>query len=226
MISIHQLTKRYHNQPVLHQLNAEFEEGKIYGVVGANGAGKTTWFRCMAGLENYEGTVTAPVQPLKNAMGFLPAEPAFFDKVTGEEYVRMVAAARQEDVLNLEERNVFELPLQQYASTYSTGMKKKLALWAILLLPNQYYILDEPFNGVDIQSNLMITEVVMRLAAMGKTVFLSSHIFATLSETCHHILLLEEGRITQWVNRADFGQLEAHMRSVSIAGKVDQLGLL
>lgn len=226
MITLQQLTKRYHTKPVLNQLNAEFQEGKIYGVVGVNGAGKTTLFRCMAGLENYQGTITAPVQPLKNVMGFLPAEPVFFDKITGEEYVRMVAAARNETIADLSQRNVFDLPLNQYASSYSTGMKKKLALWAILLLPNQYYILDEPFNGVDIQSNLIIAAIVKRLSAMGKTVFLSSHIFATLSETCDHILLLEEGRITQWVDRADFGSLEAHMRSVSIAGKVDQLGLL
>lgn len=86
---------------------------------------------------------------------FLMTEPFFFAKITGTEYIRLLVNARSKKLTSLEESNIFDLPLNQYASTYSTGMKKKLALTAILLQGNDCFILDEPFNGADIQSNMV-----------------------------------------------------------------------
>jgi ABC-2 type transport system ATP-binding protein len=65
---------------------------------------------------------------------------------------------------------------------------KKLALTAILLQENKFFILDEPFNGVDIQSNIIITELIIKLKELGKTILISSHIFSTLNDTCDEIL--------------------------------------
>jgi ABC-2 type transport system ATP-binding protein len=126
---------------------------------------------------------------------------------------------------NLEEKNIFELPLDQYAVTYSTGMKKKLALTAILLQNNQVFILDEPYNGVDIQSNLIITAIIHELKSLGKTIIISSHIFSTLKATCDEIHLLQNGQFTRKVNPDEFDLLEADMKETTIGDKIVQLNL-
>mgnify|MGYP006133164485 FL=1 len=162
MIKLKKLSKSYGKKQVLNSINLEFEKGKIYGIVGENGAGKTTLFRCISGLENYTGNVSSDFKKLKNHLGLLLTEPFFFSKITGKEYIQLLANARQVKLSNIEDKNVFDLPLNQYASTYSTGMKKKLALTAILLQKNDVFILDEPFNGVDIHSNLIIVEIIKR----------------------------------------------------------------
>jgi len=160
MIQVEELSKSFGTKQVLKNINISFEQGKVYGIVGANGAGKTTLFRCLAGLETHDGLVKSTQTPLKNYLGFLPTNPYFFPKITGWEYLQLFCNARKIAITNFKERNIFNLPLNQYAITYSTGMKKKLALTAILLQQNEYFILDEPFNGVDIQSNLIITEII------------------------------------------------------------------
>ena len=82
-------------------------------------------------------------------------------KITGLEYLKFMCQSRSIDSGKLLERNVFNLPLNRYAETYSTGMKKKLALTAILMQENSVFILNEPFNGVDIQSNILISEIIL-----------------------------------------------------------------
>jgi len=225
MIETVHLSKQYGTIRALQNISLRFEEGKTAGIVGENGAGKTTLFRCMAGLESCDGQVLSDRSPLKNHLGFLPAEPYFFPMITAKEYIQLLANARGKKVKDMERQNIFDLPLNQYASTFSSGMKKKLALWAILLQGNQYFILDEPFNGVDIQSNLIITEIIRKLQALNKTVILSSHIFSTLSDTCDEIHLLHQGQWIQSVLKRDFDTLESEMKAFSIGNKIDRLDL-
>lgn len=225
MIDIQNLSKSYGAKEVLHNINLKFEPGKVYGIVGENGAGKTTLFRCIAGLEDYTGTITASHEPLKNHLGLLLTDPFFFSKITGREYLQLLCNARDKQTGDIETRNVFGLPLNQYAATYSTGMKKKLALTAILLQENQYFILDEPFNGVDIQSNIIITEIIHKLKELGKTVIISSHIFSTLSDTCNEIHLLKNGAITKSAQQHEFAALENEMKHAIIGNSIDRLGL-
>ena len=225
MIKIEKLSKFYGKKQVLNSIDLEFKKGKIYGIVGENGAGKTTLFRCVSGLENYKGNITSDYTKLKDHLGLLLTEPFFFSKITGKEYIRLLANARQTELTNIEDKNIFDLPLNQYASTYSTGMKKKLALTAILLQENDVFILDEPFNGVDIQSNLIITEIIRRFKKLEKTVIISSHIFSTLAETCDEIYLMKNGEIIKKVAQVDFDKLENEMKEFTVGNRIDKLEL-
>jgi len=225
MIEVRNLSKRYGTKKVLKNINIQFDKGKVYGIVGENGAGKTTLFRCIADLEDCEGEISSNPNPIKNHLGLLLTEPFFFQKITGKEYIQLLCNARSIKIADIQERNIFDLPLNQYASTYSTGMKKKLALTAILLQDNEYFILDEPFNGVDIQSNIIITEIIHKLKTLDKTVIISSHIFSTLSDTCDEIHLLSNGNFIKSVQKADFSALETEMRQMTIGNKIEKLGL-
>ncbi len=225
MIKIEKLSKFYGQKQVLNTIDLAFEKGKIYGIVGENGAGKTTLFRCISGLENYQGNITSGYKNLKDHLGLLLTEPFFFPKITGSEYIQLLANARQIKLTNMEDKNIFDLPLNQYASTYSTGMKKKLALTAILLQENDIFILDEPFNGVDIQSNLIITEIIKQFKKLEKTVLISSHIFSTLAATCDEIFLMKNGEIIRKVKQADFSNLETEMKNFTIGNRIDKLEL-
>jgi ABC-2 type transport system ATP-binding protein len=225
MIEVQNLSKQYGSKEVLKNISMTFEKGKVYGIVGENGAGKTTLFRCMAGLETHAGSIVSDLRPLKNHLGLMLTEPYFFSKITGAEYIRLLCNARNVQIADIEARNIFDLPLREYASVYSTGMKKKLTLMAILLQGNEYFILDEPFNGIDIQSNIVVTEIIHQLRALHKTVIISSHIFSTLSDTCDEIRLLSHGELIKSVLKEDFATLEAEMKNTVVANKLERLGL-
>ena len=225
MIKIDRLSKSYGNNEVLKSISMEFSKGRAYGIVGENGAGKTTLFRCIAGLENYSGEIISDITPLKNHLGLLLTDPFFFSKITGKEYIRLLCNARGKTNVDIDNKNIFDLPLNQYASTYSTGMKKKLAITAILLQENEYYILDEPFNGVDIQSNIILTEIILKLKELNKIVLISSHIFSTLSDTCDEIHLLRKGEQIKSVQKSDFKNLEQEMKEISIGNRIEKLEL-
>jgi ABC-2 type transport system ATP-binding protein len=225
MIHIKELSKSYGSNEVLKNITLEFSKGNVYGIVGENGAGKTTLFRCIAGLETHDGEITAEHTPLKNHLGLLLSENFFFSKITGKEYIRLLCNARGKTYIDIESKNIFDLPLHQYASTYSTGMKKKLAITAILLQENDYFILDEPFNGVDIQSNVILTEIILKLKELNKVVLISSHIFSTLSATCDVIHLLKKGSQIRTVEKSAFQNLEQEMKEVIIGNRIDQLQL-
>jgi len=225
MINIRDLSKSFGINQVLKNITMHFAKGNVYGIVGENGAGKTTLFRCIAGLETYDGQIDSELSPLKNHLGLLLTEPFFFNKITGKEYIQLLCNARKKDVSRIDDKNIFDLPLNQYASTYSTGMKKKLALLAILLQENQCFILDEPFNGVDIHSNIIIVDLIHKLKALGKTIIISSHIFSTLSETCDEIYLLKDGSIVKKAYRDDFEKLELEMKAFTIGSKIEKLDL-
>jgi ABC-2 type transport system ATP-binding protein len=225
MIKIKELSKLFGNKEVLKNLSMEFSKGNVYGIVGENGAGKTTLFRCIAGLESYSGEIISDVMPLKNHLGLLLTEPFFFSMITGREYIRLLCNARGKTNVDIDSKNIFDLPLDQYASTYSTGMKKKLAITAILLQENEYFILDEPFNGVDIQSNIILTEIILKLKELNKIVIISSHIFSTLSDTCDEIHLLRKGEQIKSVNKTGFKDLEQEMKEITIGNLIKNLDL-
>lgn len=225
MISINNLSKSYGDNHVLRKVNVQFDKGKICAIVGENGAGKTTLFQCILGLEEYKGNIESPYSVLKNHIGFLPTHPYFISKITGREYLQLFLNSRGIKGIDLDKKNVFDLPLDQYCTSYSTGMKKKLALIAILIQENDVYILDEAFNGVDIHSNLIIVEILKELKNLGKTVVISSHVFSILNDLCDEIYLLKDGHIHEGIKKENFKELEEKMKMLSIGTRIKDLEL-
>ncbi|MGY3792757.1 ABC transporter ATP-binding protein [Aquimarina sp. 433] len=225
MISIKSLSKSYNDNEVLKDINLSFNPGEIHGIVGENGAGKTTLFKAIAGIESFKGVIEYSEGTLKNVMGFLQTDPYFLSKITGKEYLRLLCKARSQKEIDINEKNIFDLPLDQYAETYSTGMQKKLALTGILMQKNDVYILDEPFNGVDIHSNAIINQILLKLKELNKIIILSSHIFSTLYDTCDYLHYLKNGSILRSANKSEFQAIEKEMQSTGIHRKIDKLNL-
>lgn len=223
MIELKNLSLSFGTKQVLNNLNFRFEDGKVYGIVGENGAGKTSLFRCIAGLENYSGKIEEHPAPLKNYLGYLASEPFFLPKITGEEYILLLAEARKRKINSAEKFNLFQLPLKEFASQYSTGMKKKLALTAVLAQNNDWFILDEPFNGLDLQSNIVLTDLILQLKAKSKSILIASHIFSTLKETCDEIILLSGGNFLEIVQKEHFDRLEIKLKEDILSHQFDFL---
>lgn len=227
-ISIEQLRKSYGTKPVLKNITTTFEHNQIHGIVGENGAGKTTLFHCLTKLVDYEGEIVFADTPNpKSITGFLPAELYFYPRITGREYIQFCLKARKQELKDLETWNsIFELPLNEYAEDYSTGMKKKLAILAILLQNNNFFILDEPFNGVDLVANLTFASILQKLKEHGKTIILSSHILASLTAVCDSIYHLKDGTIKATYEKANFHLIEQIMLADTLDSKRDILNSL
>ncbi len=226
MLEIKSLHKSYGEKEVLKDINLTFQAGVISGVVGKNGAGKTTLFRCIAGLEKYLGTIKYSKGELANLTGFLSTNPYYLSKLTGKEYLQLVCNGRDIPSPDFAAANIFDLPLDQYGATYSTGMKKKLALTGVLLQKNEIFILDEPFSGVDIESNLLLQEVLKKLRSLNKIVLISSHVFPVLEEICDNLHYLENGQIKSMAaGKDDFVKIAEAMSGVGVASRIEGLDL-
>ncbi|MGY6521206.1 MAG: ATP-binding cassette domain-containing protein [Mongoliitalea sp.] len=225
MIVLESLFKKYNDKVILNSVSWNFGLGKIHGIIGANGVGKSTLFKCMVGLEDFEGNIFYHENIARKKIAYLPTEPFFFERITGNEYLKFIAQSRKIPAQNLEEFNVFDLPLDQYASSYSTGMKKKLALMGLLMDDFDVYILDEPFNGVDIESNILIEGIIETLSENNKTIFLSSHIISILTEICQEIHVLNDGKFEKTVIKSDFNEFQIQMKDQIKNEGMKRLGL-
>ena len=214
MLEILNLRKAYGSHLVLHDVSLNLRPGTIHGLVGANGAGKTTLINCLYGLENdFAGTIRDTAgTAVREHTGLLPYEPYFYPRLTGREYLEFCLQARGRPVVDFAGWNqLLELPLDQYADEYSAGMRKKLALLALLMQRFDYLILDEPFNGLDLEANLLLKEILKRLRDRGTCILLTSHMLGALTETCDEISVLVDGRVQRHYQAAEFGTLEADL---------------
>lgn len=147
------------------------------------------------GIYDYTGSITKS-KTLKT--GYLSASNFFYSQITGLEHLEFCMKAKDlpvntPTIQHLNE--IFQLPLDRYAAEYSTGMKKKLGFMALLLQDNDVFILDEPFNGVDLKGCILMKRLIRDLKAKEKTVIISSHLIASLREICDIIHYLNEGGI-------------------------------
>lgn len=222
MIELRNIQKSFGTQAVLKGINLSIKRGEVIGIVGENGAGKSTLFNCLAGMLDFEGEIASEIANYKKHLGYLETNPYLLPKITGSEYLRLLCMARGL-AFNASKPTPFDLPLDKYAESYSTGMKKKLALQAVLLQKNEVFILDEPFNGVDLASSMIISEIILRLKAKGKPIIISSHIFSTLKEVCTVIYVLQDGLLSSPIFPEQFAELESQMKQFTIGNKLDHV---
>lgn len=209
MLIIRSLNQYYGRYHVLKGINAEFADGQIHGIIGLNGAGKTTFFNCICGLIDYQGEIMhSGHQLLKNHIGYVPTELYFFPRTKGKEYLEFLCHARGEKNSDVSRLNIFDLPLDEFIDNYSTGMRRKIAFMGAMIGKCEIYIFDEPFNGVDIKSNLLLKREILRLKDEGKTVLLSSHIISSLTELCDDVFLIRGGSIEKKYLPTDYAEIE------------------
>ncbi|GAA4387487.1 ABC transporter ATP-binding protein [Hymenobacter koreensis] len=226
MIRAEHLRKSFGAHTVLQDVSLTLRPGTIHGLVGANGAGKTTLINCLYGLLSPdEGRITETTgQPLRQHTGLLPYEPWFYPKLTGREYVEFCLQARKRTMPDLNGWNrLLELPLDQYAEEYSAGMKKKLALLAVLVQDFRYLILDEPFNGLDLSANLLLKEILLRLRSQGVGILLTSHLLSSLTEICDEVTVLSNGVVLRHYAAHEFGALADDLLDTQHQEKLRQL---
>lgn len=212
MLEIRGLTVDYGNGPVLQSLDLTCERGKVHGLVGRNGEGKTTLLNAIygsvrpnAGRIEWDGT---PL--LHQQIGYLQTELYFYPMITAGEYLEVFQSRNPQ--FDLEGwSTVFELPLEEYVSNYSTGMKKKLALISVLSMERALLVLDEPFNGLDLESNLLLGRILRMVADSGKTIIVTSHIIESLQGVCDKVHLLERGRIERSYEGNELGELREQL---------------
>ena len=205
MFTINNLTFGYGSNKILDQLNFSTEVGSIHGILGKNGMGKTTLFNLIYNtLSADSGTIEYENAPLHNGLvAFLETENHFYPYMKGTEYIQLIAGSNAP----IEEWNsLFELPLNQFIENYSTGMKKKLALMAVLTLNRPIIVLDEPFNGVDLEASERIF-MILETLKKHKTILISSHILNSLTRCCDQISVLENKRLSKTFEKGNYDTL-------------------
>ncbi len=209
MISVKNLTVSFNNHAVLKNISIGFEPGLIHGIVGLNGAGKTTFFNVLAKmLKPDSGSIAQSDTPINiQHSAYLETSNFFFSRITGAEYLKIFKQTNA--AFNLTAlQEYFKLPLDELIENYSTGMKKKLAVLAVLKQDKPVFILDEPFNGLDLETNKILEIIILSLKQKQKTVFVSSHIIDPLLTTCDKIHLLDKGIFIKSYDKTGFTKIE------------------
>ncbi|MFI5273169.1 MAG: ABC transporter ATP-binding protein [Ktedonobacterales bacterium] len=211
VISTSRLTKKFDNAAAVTDLHLEVQRGDVFGFLGPNDAGKTTTIRMLLGLiRPTSGSISlfgldasTHLAAILPRVGAIVETPVFYPYLSGMDNLRIVAAAsgmplgkanqaRIDEVLNL-----VDLRTRAGGSyrTYSLGMKQRLAISAALLTDPELILLDEPTNGLDPAGVHEIRQLIGRLSAIGKTVFLSSHILSEIQQVCNRVAILQHGNL-------------------------------
>lgn len=208
MLEVRDLNVSFKNQKVLQDFNLNLVNGETVGLLGKNGAGKTTFFETLFNNVKFSGEITLNNQHLKREqVSYLETENYFYPYITGKEYLSYFSKNTDSKHLDLIEK--FKLPLNKFVQYYSSGMKKKLALIGMLLLDKPINILDEPFNGVDFEGVHILYDIIRNLKSENKIVIVSSHIIETLFHTCDKIAILQNGQIEKIYEKFEYEQLES-----------------
>jgi ABC-2 type transport system ATP-binding protein len=206
-ISVRGVSVDYGLGPVISDINLEIRPGEMFGLIGLNGAGKTSLIKCMLGLrEQNTGEISIfgqdPQGPeARKHFAFLPErfEPAWFLK--GIEFLRFSLkfyGRKAEDSAFLEAAESLKLDpaaLRRKVQSYSKGMRQKLGLLGTILTGAPLFILDEPMSGLDPVARLLVKDRLAQERARGHTVFLSSHILSDMDEICDRVAVLHGGHI-------------------------------
>jgi ABC-2 type transport system ATP-binding protein len=201
------LTKRYGTRIAVDQLSVETRRGEIFGFLGPNGAGKTTTIRMCLGLitptvgsvEILGHDVAREGPRILPRVGALVEQPALYPYLSGRDNLRSVgdalggvSTARLDAVLEVVGLRGRE---QDRVRAYSLGMRQRLGLAIALLCDPELLILDEPANGLDPAGIVEMRDLLRRLAAEGKTIFLSSHVLAEVQQICTRVAIINRGQL-------------------------------
>ncbi|WP_018675105.1 ATP-binding cassette domain-containing protein [Riemerella columbina] len=206
MLTINNLSLSFNEKIVLDNLNLSIHNSSIYGILGKNGAGKTSLFECLFQTYKYSGQILLNDRKItRKEISYLETENYFYPYITGKEYLSYFSESKH-DYIDLVSK--FNLPLEKYIENYSSGMKKKIALIGNLILDKPILILDEPFNGVDFEGVIMLYDLIKLLKKKNKIVIISSHIIETLFNTCDEIGVLNDGKIENQFSKNEFEKLQ------------------
>lgn len=198
------------DKSILKGIHLQAAPGEIVGIMGMNGAGKTSLFRSVFGVYPItQGSITFEGQAIDTAaIAFLETEQFFYNYMKGREYLELIHPQGSPQAI-AQWGQVFDLDLEAMTDHYSTGMRKKLAIAGSLLLDKPVMLLDEPFNGLDLESVEVVQHILSVLREKKKAVLISSHVFETLTHCCDKIAALEEGQIQRIYRREDYQDLKA-----------------
>jgi ABC-type multidrug transport system ATPase subunit len=210
LVEISNVTKRFGEKTALKEISFSVPSGQICGLLGPNGAGKTTLFRLLMGiLKATEGHLRvagrdafADRVEVKRLIGFLPDEPVYYSYLSGRETLALSAAMHGLDVGATMERMapvISQLRLIEdlgsFAEDYSRGMKKKLGLVLALLHRPRLLVLDEPTNGLDVESTHLFYDLVLDEANRGTTILFSTHLMDHVARLCSRAVIINEGSL-------------------------------
>lgn len=211
MLSIRNYSKSYKGgKKAVDHLNLDVEAGDIFGFIGHNGAGKTTTIRSVVGVLDFEeGEITIDSKSIKKEpveckkiMAYIPDNPDLYDYLSGIDYLNFVADIYEVSKKDREQRikkyaDDFELTknLGDHISSYSHGMRQKLALIAAFLHKPKLLVLDEPFVGLDPKASHILKQMMHELCEEGSAIFFSTHVLEVAQKLCNKIAIIKGGKL-------------------------------
>jgi ABC-type multidrug transport system ATPase subunit len=210
LVDVERVSKEFGDKTALRDVGLAVPPGQICGLIGPNGAGKTTLFRLLMGiLKATSGTIRIDGLDafedrvaVKRLVGFLPDEPVFYSYLSGREVLELSAGmhgldpqATLDRLAPLVAKLGLEDALDRFADDYSRGMKKKLGLLLALLHQPKLLVLDEPTNGLDVESTRLFYDLMRGQAQHGTTILFSTHLMDQVTKLCTHAAILHQGRL-------------------------------
>lgn len=210
MLEIKHVTKKYGEKIAVQDITLTVEDGTIFGFIGHNGAGKTTLIKAIVGIHEFdEGDIlingisikTSEIE-YKKQLAYIPDNPDLYENLTGIDYLNFIADIYEVDSKIREDRikkyaTTFELlpHLGDLISSYSHGMKQKLAIISSLIHDPRVLVLDEPFVGLDPKSSKDLKDIMKSLCKDGTTIFFSSHVLEVVEKLCNRVGIIKNGKL-------------------------------
>lgn len=211
MLEIKNLTKIYKGgKKAVSDLSLTVEAGDIYGFIGHNGAGKTSTIKSVVGIHDFdEGeiringvSVKENILQCKKMFAYIPDNPDLYEYLTGIQYLNFIAdvfevSKAEREARIRKEAEAFEMmsALGDLISSYSHGMKQKLALISALIHNPRLLILDEPFVGLDPKAALVLKNKMHEMCDKGGAIFFSTHVLDVAEKLCNKVAIIRDGRL-------------------------------
>ena len=210
MLEINGLSKTYGSHKAVDNLCMRIANGEIHGFIGHNGAGKTTTLRSIAGIMQFEeGTImidghSIKEEPLacKKIMAYIPDNPDLYEFMSGIQYLNFIADIFGVDVSTRDERihrytDLFEITnvLDDAISSYSHGMKQKLAIVSAWIHEPKLILMDEPFVGLDPKASHILKQMMREFCDQGNAILFSTHVLEVAEKLCDRVAIIKDGKL-------------------------------